>query len=219
MIVLISDLHNHTYYSYDGSDSPEKIIENGINSGIDVIGICDHQFTEDFCCDSYIDAIRGVKEKYIGKCDVKVGLEVGTRPKPDNLFARSVSKKLDYCLFESLDSERGMDLYEFLAWRKLFSCPVGLAHTDIFALGERYGLDILRLLKDEDIFWEINTSGNYNYYYDFITNKNKQSLVKSSNITLSTGSDTHRCNELNINKLISANELIRELGNPILFAR
>ena len=39
------DLHNHTKFSYDGSNTPEEIIENAILCGIDVIGITYHQFT------------------------------------------------------------------------------------------------------------------------------------------------------------------------------
>ena len=38
------DLHNHTKFSYDGSNKPEEIIENAIRHGVDVIGITDHQF-------------------------------------------------------------------------------------------------------------------------------------------------------------------------------
>lgn len=216
---MIIDLHNHTYFSYDGCDSPEMMLENAIHSGIAVVGICDHQFTEGFDVEKYVNTLRVFKDNYKNRCDLKIGLEIGTRPKPDDLLARIVSKKLDYCLFESLDSERGMDLYEFLSWRKLFSCPVGLAHTDIFALGKRYGVDMLRILKEENIFWEINTSGNYTYYYDFITSRSKQEAVKKSAVTLSVGSDTHRCGDLNISKLDSANKLVKELGNPVVFER
>ena len=48
--------------------------------------------------------------------------------------------------------QRAIDFYEFLEWRKLFKCKAGLAHTDIFKLGERYGLDIIKILRDNDIF-------------------------------------------------------------------
>lgn len=216
---MLQDLHNHTYFSYDGSDSPEAVAENAISNGIDTVGICDHQFTEGFCLDEYVKKLRAVKDKYQCVCDVKIGLEIGTRPHPDNLLARSASKVLDYCLFESLDSERAMDLYEFLEWRRLFSCPVGLAHTDIFKLGQHYGMDILKLMKDNDIFWEINTSGNYVYYYDFISNPEKQKAVKESGITLSIGSDTHRIYDLSKAKLVSANELAKSLGNKIIFGK
>lgn len=216
---MLQDLHNHTYFSYDGSDSPEMLVENAILNGIDTVGICDHQFTEGFNFDEYVKKLRAVKDKYQGVCDVKIGLEIGTRPHPDNLLARSVSKALDYCLFESLDSIKAMDLYEFLEWRRLFTCPVGLAHTDIFALEKRYGLDMLKLMKENDIFWEINTSGNYVYYYDFISNPDKQKAVKDSGITLSIGSDTHRIHDLSKAKLVSANELAGSLGNKIIFGK
>lgn len=214
---MIIDLHNHTYHSYDGSESPCAIADNAISCGIGILGFCDHQFTDGFNLDRYISELRGVKEQYRRDCDIKIGLEVGTRPKPDNLLAKSASKQLDYCLFECLDSEAGMDLYEFLDWRRLFSCPVGLAHTDIFALGERYGVDIPALLKKEEIFWEINTSGNYAYYYDFITNAKKRRIVRDSRITLSVGSDTHRLYDFCAAKVLSANALVQELGNPVLF--
>ena len=216
---MLQDLHNHTYFSYDGSDSPEMLVENAILNGIDTVGICDHQFTEGFNFDEYVKKLRSVKDRYQGVCDVKIGLEIGTRPHPDNLLARSVSKSLDYCLFESLDSIKAMDLYEFLEWRRLFTCPVGLAHTDIFALSTRYALDMLKLMKENDIFWEINTSGNYVYYYDFISNPDKQKAVKDSGITLSIGSDTHRIHDLSKAKLVSANELAGSLGNKIIFGK
>lgn len=216
---MLQDLHNHTYFSYDGSDSPEMLAENAILCGIDTVGICDHQFTEGFSLDEYVRKLRTVKDRYQGVCDVKIGLEIGTRPSPDNLLARSASKVLDYCLFESLDSERAMDLYEFLEWRRLFTCPVGLAHTDIFALSKRYGIDMLKVLKDNDIFWEINTSGNYVYYYDFISNPEKQKAVSDSGIMLSIGSDTHRITDLSKAKLVSANELAKSLGNRIIFGK
>ncbi len=216
---MLYDLHNHTYFSYDGEESPESIVENAIKNSVNVVGICDHQFTDGFNFTEYINSLRALKDRYKNICDVKVGLEIGTRPKPDDFFAKSASKQLDYCLFESLDSEKGMDLYEFLQWRRLFSCPVGLAHTDIFALAERYGVCMFSIMRENDIFWEINTSGNYSYYYDFITNKRKQQAVSDSKITLSVGSDTHNLRTYSIAKLKSCNELVRELKNPVIFSR
>ncbi|MBQ7794867.1 MAG: PHP domain-containing protein [Clostridia bacterium] len=216
---MLCDLHNHTYFSYDGMESPEKIVENAIANGVGVVGICDHQFTDGFDFNAYVSKMRAVRDSYNNRCSVKTGLEIGTRPKPDDFLAKSASKLLDYCLFESLDSEKGMDLYEFLEWRRLFSCPVGLAHTDIFALSERYGVDMLKIMREHELFWEINTSGNYTYYYDFLTNRTKQRAVKESGITLSVGSDTHQLYNFSLAKLTSANQLCAELGNPMLFGK
>lgn len=211
----LQDLHNHTRFSYDGSNTPEEIIENALSNGVRTVGISDHQFSICSDLDKYIDKISECKEKYSTKIEVLCGLEIGTRPKPSDFLA-SKSEYLDYCLFESIDSTRAMDLYEFLEWTRLFKCPKGLAHTDIFALGKRYGVDIFKILRDYNLFWEINVSGNYTYYYDFITNKEKQEEVKKSGIILSVGSDTHWIGDFSAAKLKSVHELIEKMGNEMV---
>lgn len=213
----LTDLHNHTTFSYDGQNSCEEIIENAMSQGIEVVGICDHQYSIGPDIEEYIRTVNECKLKYKNKIEVLCGLEIGTRPEPRDLIISSL-KNIDYCLFECLDSPAAMDFYEFMEWVKLFPMPKGFAHTDIFLLSKRYGLDIIKIMKENNIFWEINTSGNYNYYYDFITNKEKQELIKSSYVTISIGSDTHWIKDLNVKKLKSCQELIRNLGNPIIFS-
>lgn len=212
----IVDLHNHTKYSYDGQNTPREVVENAIISGIDAIGISDHQFSIGSDIFSYIDEIEKLKAEYKGKITVLCGLEVGLRPKPND-FLPSASRKLDYCLFESLDSKTGMDLYEFLEWKRTIRCPVGLAHTDIFALSGRYNVDMLKLLERENIFWEINFSGNYNYYFDFISNAEKQEKVSKSGIILSVGSDTHWIGDRDKKRLLQTTELVKKLKNKTIF--
>lgn len=208
------DLHNHTVFSYDGTNTPEEIIENAIAHSIDVIGITDHQFSIEEKLTEYFEYIQHCKIKYHDKIKVLCGLEIGTRPKPSDLLA-SGTEQFDYVLFESLDDLRAMDFFEFLEWRKLFKCKAGLAHTDIFALSERYGLDLLKEMRKNDIFWELNISGNYNYYYDFLTNAKKQYMVRNSGIKVSIGSDTHWVEEYRFRQLRRANELMQKLGNPL----
>ncbi len=208
------DLHNHTIFSYDGSNTPEEIIENAIRHGIDVIGITDHQFTIGDNLSMYYEYIQHCKIKYADKIKVLCGLEIGTRPAPPESLA-SATAQFDYVLFESLDDERAMDFYEFLEWQKLFKCKKGLAHTDIFSLADRYGLDILKVMRDNDIFWELNTSGNYMYYYDFLTNEKKQQLIKESGINVSVGSDTHYIAEYRKKQIRRANELLQKLNIPL----
>lgn len=211
---MLMDLHNHTLFSYDSTDKVEDVIENAIRHGVDVIGITDHQFTIQSDITKYFTYIQHCKIKYQDQIKVLCGLEIGTRPKPSDLLA-SATQNFDYVLFESLDSPNGaMDFYEFLEWRKLFKCKVGLAHTDIFKLSQKYGLDILSEMKKANIFWEINTSGNYNYYYDLLTNKEKQKIVAQSKIEISVGSDTHWIGEYRFNQLKRANELLKEMKNP-----
>ena len=111
--MALHDLHNHTKFSYDGSNTPEEIIENALANGIEVVGITDHQFSIKADLGEYIEKINECKEKYSTKIEVLCGLEIGTRPSPND-FLLSYSHLLDYCLFESIDSLAAMDLYEFL---------------------------------------------------------------------------------------------------------
>ncbi len=208
------DLHNHTIFSYDGSNTPEEIIENAIRAGVDVIGITDHQFTIGDKLSLYYEYIQRCKIKYADKIKVLCGLEIGTRPAPPEVLPFA-TRQFDYVLFESLDDPRSMDFYEFIEWRRLFKCKAGLAHTDIFKLGENYGLDIIKILRDNDIFWELNTSGNYMYYYDFLTNEKKQKIIKESGIPVSIGSDTHYIAEYRRRQIRRANELLQKLNIPL----
>ena len=41
---MLQDLHTHTYYSYCGKDSPEAVIKNAIDKGLDIVGISDHYY-------------------------------------------------------------------------------------------------------------------------------------------------------------------------------
>lgn len=210
--MFTADMHSHTFFSYDGSNSPEEIIENAIAHSVDVIGITDHQFSIGDRIGEYYEYIQHCKIKYAGRIKVRCGLEIGTRPKPDDFIAEA-AQYFDYVLFESLDSAAAMDFYEFLEWQRMFKCKKGLAHTDVFRLSARFGLDVIAALKENDIFWELNTSGNYPYYYDFLTNDKKRETIRKSGITVSAGSDTHRVEEYRFKQLRRANELLQSLGN------
>ena len=212
----MQDLHNHTIFSYDGSNTPEEIIENAIKHSIDTIAITDHQFSLSNNLNEYFEHIQHCKIKYRNDIQVLCGLEIGTRPKPSDLLA-DTALCFDFVLFESLDSPVAMDLYEFIDWQRLFKCKKGLAHTDIFKLSDRYGIDMLTLMQNEHLFWELNISGNYTYYYDFLTNEHKRNAVRQSGIEISIGSDTHCIDEYRFAPLKRANELFEALGNHIIF--
>lgn len=216
--MALIDLHNHTFYSYDGKNSPEQVIQNAISHRVDVVGITDHQFSIHDRLGSYIEHLRWCKEQYKDKIKVLIGLEIGTRPAPKDLLADSCSE-LDFVLFECLDDslDRAMDLYEFFEWSRLFKCKKGLAHTDIFRLSEKYKVDMIKAIKDYNLFWEINTSGNYDYYYDFLTNDKKRDIISESQIPVTVGSDTHDIFDYRFNQLKRANKLRDMLKNPTGF--
>ena len=98
---MLMDLHNHTMFSYDSTDTVEVVIENAIKHGVDVVGITDHQFTIGADLPKYYQYIQKCKIKYTNDIKVLCGLEIGTRPKPDDLLADAV-RDFDYVLFESV---------------------------------------------------------------------------------------------------------------------
>lgn len=208
------DLHNHTLFSYDGSNTPEEIIENAINNNIDVVGITDHDFSVENRLCEYFEYITKCKDKYSKKIKVLCGLEISARS-PISEKLPEMTKNFDYVLFELLDTDNSMDFFEFIEFAKKFKCAVGLAHTDIFKLGEKYNTDIIKILYENNIFWELNTSGNYNYYYDFLTNKKKRRLVKDGGIAVSVGSDTHYVAEYRKSQIKRANALIQDIKLPM----
>lgn len=214
---MLMDLHNHTVFSYDGSNTPEEIIENAIRSGFDAVGICDHQFTIKMNLKEYIAYIKRCKEKYRKDIKVFVGLEVSVCPMPDDFSPNDIDG-LDYILLERLDKTGASSLDECIKLRRKLNCPVGFAHCDVFSMSEKYNLDMLELMRRENIFWELNTSGNYNYYYDFLTNEDKRQAVKQSGVGVSVGSDTHAVFEYRKKQIIKANELIRKMLLPMPFA-
>ena len=187
---MIQDLHSHTYYSFCGKDSPATVIEAAIEGGIELFGICDHNYGVGFGSYSayespieivpnrydpevlrkYYDDISALKEKYADKIRLLCGIEIATdssRVKAPLPQDADVSF-FDYCLIESFardDSTTGGDLFGFA---KRCGCKnVGIAHTDMFSFIASLGEDprhYFKRMAEENIFWEMNVS------YDSIHN-------------------------------------------------
>ena len=187
---MIQDLHSHTYYSFCGKDSPATVIEAAIEGGIELFGICDHNYGVGFgsygayespieivpnrydpeTLRKYYDDISALKEKYADKIRLLCGIEIATdssRVKAPLPQDADVSF-FDYCLIESLardDSTTGGDLFGFA---KRCGCKnVGIAHTDMFSFIASLGEDprhYFKRMAEENIFWEMNVS------YDSIHN-------------------------------------------------
>ena len=76
----MQNLHTHTTLS-DGIDSPEAMINHAIMQGFSEIGISDHAETDFLLSyepspDKYINEVRALKEKYKGKIEVFLGIEM-----------------------------------------------------------------------------------------------------------------------------------------------
>jgi len=206
MLNKIMDMHNHTTWS-DGEHEAEELIENAINHGVEIIGISDHYDT--IKCHSipasmlreYIQSLEEIKNKYKGKIKVLSGIEICMNQEWCYLYNLrfDILNRLDYVLFEYVDYfPDSVTIKEMKEYTSKITCKKGLAHTNLFSLGEKYGLEnVIKDLKDNDLFWEINVNPGYKYFDNIIVNKETTPVVelfnklKEYDIKITVGSDTH----------------------------
>ncbi len=189
---MIQDLHSHTYYSFCGKDRPEEIVEAAISGGIELFGICDHNYGIGYGIKSvydlpleampecygrnlirYFDHINLIKEAYADRIRILRGIEISTQKHKRAALPDGVDVSMfDYCLIEHLDqidgdesSIAGGDLFSFA---ERCGCPAGVAHTDLFAFIRQRGEDPYRYFKrmaEQHIFWEMNVSYDSIHHY------------------------------------------------------
>lgn len=195
------DIHNHTIYS-DGEHTPEEIIVNAINNGIDTIGLSDHHkafFMEKpqyKGFNSYVEEINNLKEKYKGKINILSGIEINLNFKyeiDERRIPYGDLEKLDYVLLERIDglapfaspAKYHIKFKDIGCMISKIKTKIGFAHTDILKLAEiysdnkglDYGLDYtLSTMEEYNIFWELNVQPQYEYFDYIIKNMNKEEV-------------------------------------------
>jgi len=219
---MIQDLHSHTYYSFCGKDKPEAVIEAAIEGGIELFGICDHNYgvgfgrfdffntkaddlKDDYGLNTprYFDHINLLKEKYADKIQSLRGIEVATVQEGRYALPDGADVSyFDYCLIESLDHPKSITGGDLFSFAKRCGCYTGVAHTDLFAHAERLGIkpiDYFKRMADENIFWEMNISYDsihgyreHGYMLKFFSDEEQQEIVRKSGVRLSVGFDGHR---------------------------
>ena len=223
---MIQDLHAHTYYSFCCNDRPETVIETAIANGIEQLGICDHNYgvgcaRTDFCWDKgtrldadyektlarYYDHMTAIKEKYRGKIKILCGIEVATIQGAHSyaLPHGADISFFDFALIEGLDDPRSITGGDLFAFAKRCRCPVGVAHTDMFAFIRSHGEDpakYFRKMAELGIFWELNVNYDslhsfrlYDYVTQFFKSKDQQEIVRRSGLRVSVGFDVHNVKE------------------------
>ncbi|WP_049728084.1 histidinol-phosphatase HisJ family protein [Dorea sp. D27] len=83
-----ADVHMHTSFSHDSKAAPEEMILGAIDKGLEMICFTDH-FDKDemewgeesiFDPEEYFKVLRPLQEKYEGRIDIRIGVELGLRP-------------------------------------------------------------------------------------------------------------------------------------------
>lgn len=245
---MIQDLHAHTYYSFCSQDKPEKTIEAAVTGGIQMLGICDHNYgvgcaRTEFCWDQgtkpdadygrtlerYYDHMRLLRDKYARKIKILCGIEICTlRSKDSYALPNSADVSFfDFALVENLDDPGSITDGDIFSFAQRCGCPVGIAHTDMFAFIEKLGEDPYRYFKkmaEAGIFWEMNVNydslhqfRSHDYVTEFFKNKQQQEIVKKTGVRLSVGFDGHIAAEYKPARVRSACKLIQDMGVHLVF--
>ena len=245
---MIQDLHAHTYYSFCSQDKPEKMVETVIAGGIQQLGICDHNYgvgcaRTEFCWNQgtkldanyentlvrYYDHMNNIRDKYAKKIKILCGIEICTlRAKDSYALPNNADVSFfDFALIENLNHPQSITNGDLFAFAKRCGCPVGVAHTDMFAFIESRGEEpyrYFRKMAEAGIFWEMNVNydsihgfKSHGYVTEFFKNKQQQDVVKKSGVRLSVGFDGHIAKEYKAQKVRTACQLIKDMGIPLVF--
>ena len=218
----VFDLHAHGRFSGCSKDDTRKVIETAIANGITLFGITDHSHGIKENINEYVSEVRALAEEYKDRIRVLCGIEVATLPyKFEPEVALKVAK-CDYCLIEHItdpESAVGKNIFEFCEHLKV---RCGIAHTDLFAFCEMYGLDPEAFFSEmaaRGIFWEMNISYDsthkyreHEYVRAFLENPSRVELVKRAGVAISIGFDSHKHAEYDGERVHRANALLKRLG-------
>lgn len=246
---MIQDLHAHTYYSFCSEDKPETVVETAIAGGIQQLGICDHNYgvgcaRTEFCWDRgyrpdadyegtlvrYYDHMKLLRDKYAQKIKILCGIEVCTLDNGRDSYAlpdKTDISFFDFCLVENLDDPRSITKGDLFAFARRCGCPVGVAHTDMFAFISSQNEDPYRYFKkmaENGIFWELNVNYDslhgfkiHDYVTEFFKNKTQQEIVKKTGVRLSVGFDGHAAKEYKASRVRNACKLLQSMGIHLAF--
>jgi len=152
---MLTDIHNHTFASFDGEQTVFELCEAAIQNGVGVLGISEH-----FDCDSrgglehfpkhlknWLTDIEKARAEYSGRLDIRQGVEIG-QPHVLPEAAESILKaaRFDTVIGSMHDLSGGRDIY-FME---------GVNADEFF---EEYFTETLQMLK----FGRFNILGHIDY--------------------------------------------------------
>ena len=166
------DMHVHSTKS-DGVKTLEEILEICSENSVKAIGITDHWKTKRYTSNFYVDDMddylkSGERLKNLGKSkgiDVFLGLEIDYTEKygyPIEIRDLEQFNQLDYVLFEYVNTQKeswgvlnGKSIETLFHIRDKIKIPVGLAHNDFFNNFNDNYIEIIKKMKEFNIFLEL----------------------------------------------------------------
>ena len=223
-------------------------MEAAIDGGIELLGITDHNYgitnarrdvykyegaelshTAGRTLTRYLDHMRLIQEKYADRIRILCGIEVATtthKPRLTLPLDADIAE-FDYCLIENLDREDSILCGDLFAFAKRVGCPVGIAHTDLFAFIGSRGEDALtyfQRMAECGIFWEMNVNYDsihkyreHDYMLRFFEDEVQQEIVRRSGVRLSVGFDGHRVGDYLPDRVAYYCKRITQMGIHLAF--
>ncbi len=148
----------HSNFSHDSDAEPEAMIQGAIAKGLDVMCFTDHYDKDNmdwgaediFDVEEYFKTMTPLREKYRGRIDVRIGVELGMQPHLGTFYDEFVKKYPFDFVIGSVHSVLKTDI----ARGKVFE-----GRTD----GEVYRIVMEETLEDVKTHKEFDTLGHLDY--------------------------------------------------------
>ena len=147
---FITDIHTHSFYSFDGIDLLKDIIAGAQERGVAFYGVSEHADYDIYLKhgasmhrileeEEYFHEARHLQEDYAGVMNVLVGAELGYSPDPRvcDGYQKLIEKYAPDFIVNSVHSCKGDDYYDGVPYRNADGSP-----RDIKAVYEEY-LDLI----------------------------------------------------------------------------
>lgn len=172
---MLADMHMHTEFSQDSCAKMDSMAEKAIAMGIDTICFTDHidwDFPEknlifDYDVDVYQKEIERTKEKYKGRLEILMGVELGMQPHLGARYQAFLKKYPFDFVIGSTHLVNNQDPY----YGKIF---------EVLSDAKAYRLYFEEILANVKAFHDFDSLGHLDYVVRYGTNKAKDYSYKEN---------------------------------------
>lgn len=152
-----ADFHTHTNFSTDCEASPTEMMDGAVQRGLEVLCVTDHHDKDYkpgssaflFDTERYFRVMRELREKYSGRLDIRIGVELGLQPHLGAHYREYVRRYPFDFVIGSVHTIQSMDPYEGVFFD---------GRTDEEAYAEAFSetLEDIRAIPDFDVLGHLD---------------------------------------------------------------
>lgn len=193
--MIRADVHMHSTFSHDSEATPEQMVQGAVKKGLKMICFTDHFDKDDmewgeesiFDPEEYFKVMLPLQEKYKGKIDIRIGVELGLQPYLAEYYRDFVARYPFDFVIGSVHSIKSMDP----AAGRLFD---GRSDEEVYRLTFEEMLEDIRRFGDFDVLGHLdyvvrygaNREAKYSYagYADIIDEILRELVQKGKGMEL-----------------------------------